>query len=87
MGGGPAIALTSIEARTLHKLRIRIIPFLFLLYIVAYLDRINIGFAALTMNKQPNCKGPPGLNVCNHSKTDTAAVCSSEDKKDHNDAQ
>jgi MFS transporter, ACS family, tartrate transporter len=52
MGGGPAIALTSIEARTLHKLRIRIIPFLFLLYIVAYLDRINIGFAALTMNKQ-----------------------------------
>ncbi len=52
MGGGPAIAPTSIETRTVHKLRIRIIPFLFLLYIVAYLDRINIGFAALTMNKQ-----------------------------------
>jgi MFS transporter, ACS family, tartrate transporter len=29
----------------------RILPFIFLLYIVAYLDRFNIGFAALTMNK------------------------------------
>src|SRR5215467_2176029 len=48
----PTIAPTSIETRTIHKLRTRIIPFLFLLYIVAYLDRINIGFAALTMNKE-----------------------------------
>jgi MFS transporter, ACS family, tartrate transporter len=29
----------------------RLIPFLVLLYFVAYLDRINIGFAALTMNR------------------------------------
>jgi MFS family permease len=29
----------------------RILPFIFLLYVVAYLDRFNIGFAALTMNK------------------------------------
>ena len=42
----------SIEARTLLKLRIRILPFVWLLYIVAFLDRINIGFAALTMNKE-----------------------------------
>src|SRR5215469_6596040 len=28
------------------------LPFLFLLYIVAFIDRINIGFAALTMNKE-----------------------------------
>lgn len=42
----------SIEARTIHKVRIRIIPFIFFLYIVAFLDRINIGFAALTMNKE-----------------------------------
>src|SRR6266581_4057266 len=40
----------SIEARTIPKMRIRILPFIFLLYIVAFLDRINIGFAALTMN-------------------------------------
>jgi MFS transporter, ACS family, tartrate transporter len=32
--------------------RIRILPFVFLLYVVAFLDRINIGFAALTMNKE-----------------------------------
>ena len=28
-----------------------IIPFLFLLYIVAYLDRVNVGFAAIDMNR------------------------------------
>jgi MFS transporter, ACS family, tartrate transporter len=42
----------SIEARTIRKMRIRIIPFIFLLFVVAFLDRINIGFAALTMNKE-----------------------------------
>src|SRR6267378_7163688 len=42
----------TIEARTIRKLRIRILPFIFLLYVIAYLDRINIGFAALTMNKE-----------------------------------
>src|SRR6516164_3055858 len=42
----------SIGPRTIQKLRIRILPFVFLLYVIAYLDRINIGFAALTMNKE-----------------------------------
>ncbi len=42
----------SIEDRTIRKLRIRILPFIFLLFIVALLDRLNIGFAALTMNKE-----------------------------------
>ena len=37
-------------ARTLKKLRWRLIPLLFLLYVVAFLDRINVSFAALTMN-------------------------------------
>jgi ACS family tartrate transporter-like MFS transporter len=41
-----------IEARTIRKVRIRILPFLFLVYIICFLDRINIGFAALTMNKE-----------------------------------
>ncbi|MBW8866252.1 MAG: MFS transporter [Acidobacteria bacterium] len=36
--------------RVLARVRRRLIPFLFLLYIVAYLDRINVGFAALQMN-------------------------------------
>ena len=42
----------SIEARTIQKVRIKILPFIFLLYVVCFLDRINIGFAALTMNKE-----------------------------------
>jgi hypothetical protein len=41
----------SIEDRTIRRLRIRILPFVFLLFVVALLDRVNIGFAALTMNK------------------------------------
>jgi len=41
----------SIETRTIRKLQIRLIPLLFLLYVVAMIDRINIGFAQLTMNK------------------------------------
>jgi D-galactonate transporter len=41
----------SIEARTIRKIRLRILPCVFLLYVVSFLDRINIGFAALTMNK------------------------------------
>src|SRR5215831_12592130 len=42
----------SIEARTLHKVRMRILPFVFVLFVVCFLDRINIGFAALTINKE-----------------------------------
>jgi len=34
----------------LRKVTRRLIPFLFLLYIVAWLDRVNVGFAALQMN-------------------------------------
>jgi len=34
------------------KMRLRLLPFLFLLYVVAYLDRINVGFAALQMKDQ-----------------------------------
>src|SRR5438128_11143924 len=42
----------AVEAGTIRKVRLRILPFLFLLYIICFLDRINIGFAALTMNKE-----------------------------------
>jgi ACS family 4-hydroxyphenylacetate permease-like MFS transporter len=35
----------------IRKVSRRLIPFLFLLYVFAYLDRINIGFAALAMNR------------------------------------
>ncbi len=52
MRSGLATTSISIETKTIRKVQIRIIPFIFLLYIVAFLDRINIGFAALTMNKE-----------------------------------
>jgi MFS family permease len=41
----------SFEARTYHKVDVRLLPFLFLCYILAYLDRVNVGFAKLQMLK------------------------------------
>ncbi|WP_233855968.1 MFS transporter [Paraburkholderia sp. HD33-4] len=38
-----------LEKRTLRKVSWRIVPFIMLLYFIAYVDRVNIGFAALTM--------------------------------------
>jgi ACS family tartrate transporter-like MFS transporter len=40
-----------IERRTMAKVSARLVPFLILCYFVSYLDRVNVGFAALTMNK------------------------------------
>ncbi|WP_034852539.1 MFS transporter [Inquilinus limosus] len=42
---------SEIEARVLRKITYRITPFIMLLYFIAYLDRVNIGFASLTMNQ------------------------------------
>src|ERR1700761_4838381 len=43
--------MDAIEQRTIAKVSRRIVPFLMVCYFVAYLDRVNVGFAALTMNK------------------------------------
>ncbi|PTB22560.1 MFS transporter [Trinickia symbiotica] len=40
-----------LEHRVSRKLMWRIIPFVMLLYFVSFLDRVNVGFAAMTMNK------------------------------------
>ena len=40
-----------LEARVLRKISWRILPFVMLLYFVSFLDRVNVGFAAFTMNK------------------------------------
>jgi ACS family tartrate transporter-like MFS transporter len=42
---------TPIERQTMRKVYLRILPFTFVLYLICYLDRVNIGFAALTMNR------------------------------------
>ncbi|KOX45820.1 MFS transporter [Methylobacterium sp. OT2] len=42
----------AVDERNLHrKMMRRILPFLFVCYVVSYLDRVNVGFAALTMNE------------------------------------
>jgi MFS transporter, ACS family, tartrate transporter len=40
------------EAALVRKLKIRLLPFLFFLFVLAFVDRINLGFAALTMNRE-----------------------------------
>src|SRR4029450_7316681 len=40
-----------IEQGTMTKVMRRIIPFVFVCYVISYIDRINVGFAALTMNR------------------------------------
>ncbi|HEY1947942.1 MAG TPA: MFS transporter [Bryobacteraceae bacterium] len=40
-----------LEARVVRKITLRILPFVMLLYFVSFLDRVNVGFAAFTMNK------------------------------------
>jgi D-galactonate transporter len=48
--------MESLEQRTMRKVSARLVPFLILCYFVAYLDRVNVGFAGLTM------KADLGLN-------------------------
>ena len=43
--------IRSIEQTTMRKVYLRVLPIAALSYFFCYLDRINVGFAALTMNK------------------------------------
>jgi len=52
MVSSPGIVSSLKEAATVRKIQIRLLPFLFALYVVAFIDRINLGFAALTMNRE-----------------------------------
>jgi ACS family tartrate transporter-like MFS transporter len=44
-------ATRALEARTMRNVSWRLMPFLLAAYIICYIDRVNIGFAALQMNK------------------------------------
>jgi len=46
----PVLSPAVDPGRTIRTIKTRIIPFILLLYVIAVLDRTNIGFAALTMN-------------------------------------
>jgi ACS family tartrate transporter-like MFS transporter len=45
------MATTPVERSTMRKVYWRLLPLTILTYFLCYLDRINVGFAALTMNK------------------------------------
>ena len=45
---------SELETSTIRAISWRLIPFLVLAYFLSYLDRVNLGFAALTMNKELN---------------------------------
>src|SRR3954469_3588203 len=45
-------AKSALETSTIRAISWRLIPFLMLAYFLAYLDRVNLGFAALTMNAE-----------------------------------
>jgi len=42
------------QQATVRKIAVRLLPFLFLLYIVAFLDRVNVSFAGLDMTRDLN---------------------------------
>jgi sugar phosphate permease len=46
----PAPEATATEDAVFRKVILRIVPFLMLCYVVAYLDRVNVGFAKLQMS-------------------------------------
>src|SRR6201991_5037113 len=48
----PSAAKGELEKSTIRAISWRLIPFLVLAYFLAYLDRVNLGFAALTMNAE-----------------------------------
>lgn len=45
---------SSLEHKTVSKVTWRLLPLLFLCYIIAYIDRINVGFAGLQLQKAFN---------------------------------
>ena len=46
------MSTTSVEQSATRKVFWRIVPYCFVLYVISYLDRANIGYAALQMNKE-----------------------------------
>lgn len=49
--GGDVVA-NPMEAALVRKLKIRLLPFLFVLSVLAFIGRINLGFAALIVNQE-----------------------------------
>jgi len=46
-----AVPATTVADRARRRIARRLLPYLFVLYVVAYLDRVNVGYAALQMTR------------------------------------
>src|SRR3954469_2666475 len=46
--------IANIGTATRRRITLRLMPFLFLLYLVAYLDRVNVSYASLEMTRSLN---------------------------------
>jgi len=46
--------LTGVEQRATRRISRRLLPFLFVLYVIAFLDRVNVGYAGLEMSRGLN---------------------------------
>ncbi len=44
--------MNHLESSTMRKVNRRLVPFLFIAYFINFLDRVNVGFAALKMNQE-----------------------------------
>lgn len=51
LGSVPLGAVTELERATMRRVANRLLPLLILCYFVAYLDGVNVGVAALMMNR------------------------------------
>src|SRR6202012_3927824 len=46
--------VTDVESRTMRKVTRRFVPLLIVCFVISFLDRVNVGFAALTMSADLN---------------------------------
>jgi ACS family tartrate transporter-like MFS transporter len=50
IGGGPNTGASTVATHTRRQIALRLLPFLFVLYVTNYLDRTNVAYAALEMS-------------------------------------
>ena len=45
----PTVITSTVETKAYEKISWRLLPFIVICYLIAYLDRVNVGFAKLQM--------------------------------------
>ena len=59
-----------VESATMKRVTLRIVPFLMLCYFIAFVDRVNVGFAALQMTVVEKRPGFPPDTMFTHNRPD-----------------